>query len=396
MGTFKVLPQIFSNINATELILALLTIFIIYGFKRIIKAVPSTLVALFVVLAGAYFLKIDYHPIAAIPSGLPSIQLSLFGAFSLSTLPHFFFTALTLALLGAIDSLLTSVVADNLTKTVHRPNQELIGQGIGNSIGALFGGIPGAGATIRTVVNIQSGGKTRLSGMIAGLLLLGILLAVGPIASQIPAAVLAGILITVGIGVMDYKGLKAISYMPKAEVIILMTVLVLSSIWNLVFAVGIGLVIASIMFMKKIGDLTSASFSIKPLSKEEQWEDEKNLPIAFKNEVFVKQLEGPLFFGATSSFTASAQQIPIHASTLIIRLEKVPYIDQSGLYALENVILDLVQKGKQVLLVGINKQPQYMLERIDLIPNLVANDQVFREFYSCKKWLLDRENKKSN
>lgn len=110
----------------------------------------------------------------------------------------------------------------------------------------------------------------------------------------------------------------------------------------------------------------------------------------------MKQLEGPLFFGATSSFTASAQQIPIHASKLIIRLEKVPYIDQSGLYALENVILDLVQKGKQVLLVGINKQPQYMLERIDLIPNLVANDQVFREFYNCKKWLLDRENKKSN
>lgn len=182
MGTFKVLPQIFSNINATELILSLLTIFIIYGFKRTTKEVPSTLVALFVVSAGAYFLKIDYHPIAAIPSGLPSIQLSLFRAFSLSTLPHFFFTALTLALLGAIDSLLTSVVADNLTKTVHRPNQELIGQEIGNSIGALF----------------------------------------------------AGILITVGIGFMDYKGLKAIPFMPKAEFIILMTVLVLRfGIWSL-------------------------------------------------------------------------------------------------------------------------------------------------------------------
>ena len=117
------------------------------------------------------------------------------------------------------------VVADNMTKTVHEPNRELVGQGIGNSMGALFGGIPGAGATIRTVVNIKSGGKTRLSGMIAGLLLLFILLAIGPIASQIPAAVLAGILITVGIGVMDYKGLKALPHMPRQEVIILLVVL---------------------------------------------------------------------------------------------------------------------------------------------------------------------------
>ena len=115
----------------------------------------------------------------------------------------YFFTALTLAILGAIDSLLTSVVADNMTKTQHKPNKELIGQGIGNSVAAIFGGIPGAGATIRTVVNINAGGKTRISGMMAGVLLLIILLALGPVASQIPAAVLAGILITVGIGVMD-------------------------------------------------------------------------------------------------------------------------------------------------------------------------------------------------
>ena len=117
--------------------------------------------------------------------------------------------------MGAIDSLLTSIVADNMTKTKHKPNRELVGQGIGNSIAAVFGGIPGAGATIRTVVNINAGGKTRLSGMIAGVLLLFILLALGPIASKIPAAVLSGILTTVGIGVMDYKGLKAIPILPK-------------------------------------------------------------------------------------------------------------------------------------------------------------------------------------
>ena len=123
-------------------------------------------------------------------------------------------TAISLALLGAIDSLLTSIVADNLTKTKHNPNKELIGQGIGNSIAAVFGGIPGAGATIRTVVNINSGGKTRLSGMIAGILLFMILLTLGPLAERIPAAVLAGILVTVGIGVMDYKGLGAMRQIP--------------------------------------------------------------------------------------------------------------------------------------------------------------------------------------
>ena len=160
-------------------------------------------------------------------------------------------------LLGSIDSLLTSVVADNMTKTKHNPNKELVGQGIGNTIGALFGGLPGAGATIRTVVNINAGGKTRISGMIAGLLLLVITLACAPIASQIPAAVLAGILITVGINVMDYKGLKAIPNMPVSEVAVMIIVLVLSSVWNLVYAVGIGLIIASLMFMKNIGDLMS-------------------------------------------------------------------------------------------------------------------------------------------
>ena len=387
VGTFKVFPRIFNNILYTELILALLTIFIIYGFKRITKKVPSTLVALFVVSVGAYVLRVDYRPIAAIPSGLPIPQWGLFASFGIDTITQYIFTAITLALLGAIDSLLTSVVADNMTKTVHEPNKELVGQGIGNSFGALFGGIPGAGATIRTVVNINSGGKTRLSGMIAGLLLLFILLAIGPIASQIPAAVLAGILITVGIGVMDYKGLRAIPFMPRTEVIILIVVLVLSSIWNLVYAVGIGLVIASLMFMKKIGDLTAASFNVKSLQKEASWKDEKSFPKHLKEEVFIKHLEGPLFFGSTAKFTETAKQIPTTASTLVIRLDKVPYIDQSGLYALESIIIDLVQKDKAVLLVGMDQQPRYMMERIDIIPDLIPEEQIFVTFEECISWM---------
>lgn len=388
IGTIKVLPFALNNINWLELILAIGTILIIYGFKRITKAVPSTLVALFVMSGIAIGFGLDYRPIDEIPSGLPIPKLEMFTDFSFASITPYIFTALTLALLGAIDSLLTSVVADNMTKTKHKPNKELIGQGIGNSIAALFGGIPGAGATIRTVVNINAGGKTRLSGMIAGVLLLMILLALGPIASKIPAAVLAGILITVGIGVMDYKGLKAIPYMPKQEVAIMLVVLVLSSIWNLVYAVGIGLVIASLIFMKIIGDISAKRSEVKSL-KEEAWDDEIGIPENLQEQIFIKHIKGPLFFGTTSDFQALVKQIPLKSTTIIIRMDRMPYMDQTGLYVMEEIVIDLVKAGKTVLLVDIIEQPRYMMERIDIIPDLIPKEYIFDDFKKCLSWIKD-------
>lgn len=396
LGAVKALPRALQNINWLELILALGTIFIIYGFKRITKAVPSTLVALLVMSGIAVGFGLNYRPIEEIPSGLPVPNLEIITEFKLSNVTPYIFTALTLALLGAIDSLLTSVVADNMTKTKHKPNKELVGQGIGNSIAAVFGGIPGAGATIRTVVNITSGGKTRLSGMIAGVLLFIILLGLGPIASKIPAAVLAGILITVGIGVMDYKGLKAIPSLPKdiklgplklsSEVLIMLVVLFLSTFWNLVYAVGIGLIIASLMFMKKIGDLTAERSNVTPL-KEEAWKDEASFPENLKEEVFIKHIKGPLFFGSTSEFQQLAEQIPETANTVIIRLGRMQYMDQSGLYAMEDVLQDLNNKNIEVLFVGLLKQPKYMMERIDIIPDLIPKEHIFETFKECMKWV---------
>jgi len=383
IGSLKIMPRALSNIVWLELILVIGTIVIVYGFKRITTKVPSQLVALIAVSGVAYFFKLDYRAIEEIPSGLPTPYLEIFTSFNFSTVSPYVFAALTLALLGAIDSLLTSVVADNMTKTKHQPNKELVGQGIGNSIAAVFGGIPGAGATIRTVVNINSGGKTRLSGMIAGLLLLLILLALGPIASQIPAAVLAGILITVGIGVMDYKGLKAMPYMPRAEVGIMITVMLLSSLWNLVYAVGMGLVFASLMFMKKMGDLTAAGSRITPLDKEVAWSDEKAFPPSLEKEVFIKHINGPLFFGSTSGFQQLVEQIPDTASTVIIRMGRMEYMDQSGLYVMEDLFIDLIGRGKKILLVDIVEQPRYMLERIDIIPDLIPEEQIFTSFDDC-------------
>ncbi|MEM6894991.1 MAG: SulP family inorganic anion transporter [Bacteroidota bacterium] len=397
LGTLRVLPRALSNINWLELTLALATILIIYGFKRITKTIPSTLVALVVVSGVAYGFGLEYRPIEQIPSGLPLPRMEIFTSFSLSSVSPYIFTALTLALLGAIDSLLTSVVADNMTQTKHKPNKELVGQGIGNSIAAIFGGIPGAGATIRTVVNINSGGKTRLSGMIAGVLLLVILLAMGPIASQIPAAVLAGILVTVGIGVMDYKGLRAIPHMPKdialgplklsSEVIIMLTVMVLSSIWNLVYAVGIGLVFASLMFMKKMGDLTAKRSDVTTLSEEKAWSDEKDFPKRLKEEVFIKHLNGPLFFGSTSDFQQLALQIPDTASVVIIRMGRMQYMDQTGLYAMEDVLQDLKNNDVDVLFVEILEQPRYMMERIDIVPDLIPEEHIFPDFKTCLHWV---------
>lgn len=302
LGTFRIFSRAVQLLNWTELLLAFLTIGIIYGFKRITKAVPSTLVALVVVSAGAFYSGIDYRPIPTIPEGFPQLNTDIFSQFQwLQVLPYLGM-AVTLALLGAIDSLLTSIVADNLTKTKHQPNKELVGQGIGNSVAALFGGIPGAGATIRTVVNIHSGGKTRLSGMIAGGVLLLILLVLGPLTSNIPAAVLAGILVTVGIGVMDFKGLRALPKIPKEEVLVMLIVLVLSVLWNLVYAVGVGLILASLFFMKQMGGLTQKSSQVLPVKSEEAWADEKDLSVEFLEQVFIKHINGPLFFGYKLNF----------------------------------------------------------------------------------------------
>ena len=385
VGTIKSIPRAIGLINWIEVILAFATIFIIYGFKKITTAVPSTLVALIVVSGVAIGFGIDYISIQQIPNGFPKIQWTLFTDFNFLEVLPYLFTALTLSLLGAIDSLLTSVVADNLTKTRHLPNKELIGQGIGNSIGAIFGGLPGAGATIRTVVNIQSGGKTRLSGMIAGIVLLLILLVLSPLASKIPAAVLAGILVTVGIGVMDYKGLNVLSKIPRTEIIIMVVVLLLSVFWNLVYAVGIGLLLACLFFMKKMGDIAKDNSKVDLLS------NEKDLNETSKANIYIKHINGPLFFGFTSEFVSIANNIPKSASIIIIDMEKVPYMDQSGVFALEDVLLDLDKKNIKILIAGIQSQPMHLMKTIGILGELVPKERIFATLSDSKAFIINGE-----
>jgi SulP family sulfate permease len=389
IGSLRMVGRALNNINYVDLILGLLTIFIIYGFKRITKVVPSTLVSLLVLTLVAFFFIPDYRTIGEIPFGFPNLRLDIFGGFSLATIQPYVFTAASLAALGAIDSLLTSIVADNKTRTKHKPNQELVGQGIGNSIAALFGGIPGAGATIRTVVNIEAGGKTKLSGMIASLMLLVVLISLGPLASKIPAAVLAGILVTVGIGVMDYKGLKHIRQLPVSEVVIMLLVLTLTVFVGLIEAVFIGLILASILFMKKISDVVdhrTKSAPLKHFSREIPWGDEGNIVDRLGHKIYIKHLDGPLFFGFASRFQEMVKALP-EIEVVIIRMDKVPYIDQSGLYAVEEAIIDLTDQGIKVVFTDLHGQPMDMFESFGVYPGLISDDCLFDDFSACAKWL---------
>jgi len=391
IGALRVLPKALRNINYIDFILGLLTIFIIYGFKRITKAVPSTLVALLAVSLGAYFLLGvgGYRTIGEIPSGFPIPYLDIFTGFQLSSITPYILTALSLALLGVIDSLLTSIVADNMTKTKHNPDKELIGQGVGNSIAAIFGGIPGAGATIRTVVNIESGGRTRLSGMVAGVLLLIVLLVLGPLASQIPAAVLAGILVTVGIGVMDYKGLRQIRKIPLSEVVVMLLVIGLTVFVGLIEAVFAGLLLSSVLFMKKISDVVEDRTQTAPLksfSREMSWSDEGEILERYSSQIYIKHLDGPLFFGFASRFQDMVKALP-NIKIVIMRMDRVPYVDQSGLYAMEDAIMDLQALGITVVFTGLHGQPEYMFERVSLVPGLVDKAFCFKTFGDCSVWL---------
>ncbi|MDG2425417.1 MAG: SulP family inorganic anion transporter [Flavobacteriales bacterium] len=351
IGAIRFIPGALMSINWIELILALSTIIIIYGFKRITTVVPSTLVALIAVTLVAYFGDFIYRPITAIATGFPAFQTGIFSISNLVNMGPYVGAALVLSLLGTIDSLLTSVVADNLTRTRHKPNQELIGQGIGNAVAGFFGGLPGAGATIRTVVNIQAGGRTRLSGVVAGAILFLIIVTLAPLASIIPQSVLAGILFTVGIGVMDYKGLRELRHMPWSDRIVLITVLVLTVTWQLVYAVALGLIIASFQFMRYMGEHTTRRFSV-----------DMNQDIEGGVSAATKVLYGPLFFGNASALADLRETIPQSVKQLNIDMRRVHFVDQSGLSAIEDTLIDLTGQGVEVTFVGLLDQPRLRLE----------------------------------
>ncbi len=399
-GSFAIvanLDQLPGLINGYAVLVSLATIGIIYLFPRITKAVPGSLAALVAISAIVFFFLpgntvrvINDTTESGVPAGLPDVFLHFFGVFAdtdhLMLILEF---ALTLAALGAIDSLLTSVVADNMTKTKHNSNRELIGQGVGNMAAALIGGLPGAGATMRTVININTGGRTRLSGVVAGLFLLAILLGLGQLVGNIPIAVLAGILITVGISIIDYKGLRHIATIPRTDAVVMIVVMVLTVFVGLLEAVAIGMVMAALLFMKSIADVIDNKTHTAPLkdfAREISWRDEGDIINRLGHKIYIKHLDGPLFFGFASRFQEMIKALP-EIEVVIIRMDRAPYVDQSGLYAMENAIMDLQNQGIIVGFTGLQGQPKVMFEKINLAPGLVPEGMIFEEFGECTPWL---------
>ena len=385
LDIFSKLPNIVNDINLDSVSLSLATIATIYLFPKITKLIPSALVALISLTVISTVMGLDVKIIGDIPEGLPALQWSTLASVDLSSPMLLILPALTLAALGTIDSLLTSIVADNMTKTQHNSNKELIGQGLGNMGAAMIGGIPGAGATMRTVVNINSGGKTRLSGVIHGLALLIVLLGAGAYAKLIPLPVLAGILITVGIGIIDYKGIKHIPHVPKTDSIIMLIVLSMTVFVDLLQAVAVGMVMASVLFMKKMSDIVeqkSSTGSVGSFAREEAWPDEAGISEKIRRQVCIKHFDGPIFFGFVSKLQEMVAVLP-DVTVVIIRMRQVPYIDQSGIYAIEDAVIALKERGFIVLITGIQEQPKDMLENISLIPNLIPEQHLFKEFELC-------------
>ncbi|TLF46901.1 SulP family inorganic anion transporter [Maribacter aurantiacus] len=393
VSVIKDLPRIASETNLNALLLGAITIAVYFLFPKITKAIPSALVALIVATLIAYFAKMDVPLIGEIPSGLPAFQLG--GIFSVPPIayPKIIEFALVLAVLGSIDSLLTSVIADNMTKTKHNSNRELIGQGIGNMLAAAIGGIPGAGATKGTVVNINAGGKTRLSGIFHGLFLLAVLLGLGQLAAHIPLSVLAGLLIPIGFKIIDFKGLKHLRKVPKADAVVLLLVLSVTTFGSLIHAVGIGIALACLLFMKKSGDIGEKGLEVGNIAEidgEKPWQDEIEFYDKYKDKVIVKHLYGPLFFGFTSYFKDQIKTLSQDVKAVIIRMDRVPYMDQTGLYTLEEVILDLELENIEVILVGLKEQPRDMLEAVDIIPDLIPPEDIFEHIGDSYSYLRDK------
>ena len=389
--------QVASGLNLTALILGLGTVAIIYLFPLITKKVPATLVALIAMtLISLLFEKESFPVIGSIPAGFPlpffaKEGIDLDGLNWAMMLKASIIPGLTLAGLGSIDTLLTSVVADNITKTKHNSNKELIGQGIGNAVAGLFCGIAGAGATMRTVVNVKSGGRTQLSGMVHALFLLAVLLGLGSIVKYVPLSVLAGILITVGWGIIDFKGFKDLLRIPRADAFVLLVVFLLTVFVDLLTAVGIGMVIACVLFMKRAGDLCEGSYSSAEIDKNIPWADEGGMPDEVRHHVYVQRLNGPIFFGSITRFQEVMHDVPSDVRVAIIRMKLVSFMDQSGVYAMETAVKDLQEQGVTVLMTIIQPQPLYMLKTMNVIPHLVPEEHTFKTFEDCTEWLRQHQ-----
>ncbi|MDZ4834791.1 MAG: SulP family inorganic anion transporter [Candidatus Melainabacteria bacterium] len=349
---FAALQTVFTSYHQADggaLLLGIGTIAIVYLFEWLPLKIPPLLVALVGGTAASIFLNLEIPRIGSIPAGLPHLAIP---AFDLNHLHIVLSSGLAFAIVGSIDSLLTAVMVDKVTKQRHASNRELIAQGFGNIGAGLVGGIPGSGTTMPSMVNVNSGGRSMLSGVFSGVLLLAVLLGLGSAAARIPLSVLAGILITVGVSIMDKKTLAGIKSAPKSDTMVMLIVLALTVFVDLMMAVAIGVALASTIFAKKMADTKRST--ITQIETLEQWQYlTKHLSPNIYQNMYLYEFIGPMFFGEVNNFIDAWKKLE-SAQVVILRFQNVPFIDQSGAYALDDALETWQGLPSGILFVGLN------------------------------------------
>jgi SulP family sulfate permease len=344
--------------------------------KSIKKYVPPQLVALVVgtVLALVLFPEAEaIRRVGAIPTGLPKLQMPTFSAaqFQIMLIDSF-----VLGMLGCIDALLTSVVADSLTRTEHNSNKELIGQGLGNLASGLFGGIAGAGATMGTVVNIQTGGRTAVSGLTRALVLLVVVLGASGLTANIPMAVLAGIALKVGINIIDWGFLKRAHKVSLKAALIMYGVIGLTVFVDLMVAVGVGLFVANVLTIDRLTSLQSDE--VKAITDSDDQidltDEEKALLDQANGRILLFQLSGPMIFGVAKAISREHNAMK-NSQALIVDLTEVPMLGVTSSLALENAIKEAIEEGRHVFIVGASGKIKQRLDKFG-ISDMISQDHI--------------------
>ena len=384
---FSEISEPLGAINTWAVILGIGTIAVIYVVPLITKKIPSVLAAL-IVMTGISLLIPEgtFGIVGEFQGGLPSPKFGELGGVTFQSILNVMVPAITLASLGTIDTLLTSVVADNMTKTKHNGNRELMGQGLGNFVGAFFGALPGAGSTTGTVINIKSGATTHMSGIIKGVFLILVLLFLAPVVKYVPLPVLAGILFTIGVGVLDLKGLGMLLKVPRADSAILIITLLVTVFDTLLHAVAIGALMAVVTFMKKMSEVMEDMTKGGDLGS---FTRDDKLPEELLKKIYVKQLDGPMFFGFADQFRQQMRSIKGYEA-VIIDMKQVPFIDETGLLTLEDAVADLYERKIAIYISGANDSIYTQFEKVKIPGNLVPEDHFFPYFKHCIKHLRNK------
>ncbi|WP_448527038.1 SulP family inorganic anion transporter [Parathermosynechococcus lividus] len=389
LGAVQNLPDFIQTMNPAAFTLGLFTLALIYFTpQQLRRLVPPQLLALVLgtLLSMLFFADAGLARIGKIPTGLPEFVLP---TFSLPMLKTMLVDAAMLGMLGCIDSLLTSVIADSITRTQHDSDKELIGQGIGNLVSGLFGGLPGAGATMGTVVNIQAGGRTCLSGMIHAVILLMVVLWAAPLTAPIPNAVLAGILIKVGIDIIDWNFLKRAHVLSLRAAFIMYGVMLLTVFVDLIVAVGVGVFIANMLTIKRLADLQSEEVKAithaddqTPLTPEE-----KELFRQGKGQLLLLHLGGPMSFGSAWAIS-QRQAIMADYKVLILDVSSVPLLGVTATLAIESLIEEAQKHRLAIFVVSGSAKVQQRLERFRILDRLPADHVVSDRQQALEKAIL--------